>query len=154
MATKLINSWPMVVGRLLVGLPLIVSGLIHLAGPYFFLEAVLQYQLVRGLPAQLVAMTVMVSSVVLGTAIVFYSRLGPISLGLSALLFLIFAVAQLSAVMRGLNIACGCFGATNHQIGWMSIGLSVSLFVTASVMYWKLSKPVQPPKTTAPCEKG
>jgi len=144
----------MVIGRLIVGLPLIVSGLIHLAGPYFFLEAVLQYQLVRGLPAQFVAMIVMVSSVVLGTAIVFYSRLSPISLGLSAVLFLSFVVAQVSAVARGLNIACGCFGATNHQIGWMSIGLSISLCIIASVMYWKLSKPVEPSELTVSAEKG
>lgn len=72
MEAKLVDSWPMVIGRLLVGLPLIVSGLIHFAGPYFFLEAVLQYQLVRGFFAQLLAMGVMVSSIVLGTAIVFF----------------------------------------------------------------------------------
>jgi len=144
----------MVAGRLIVGLPLIVSGLIHLAGPYFFLEAVLQYQLIRGLPAHFIAMLMMVSSVVLGTAIVFFPRMGPVSLGLSAVIFLSFVVAQVSAVVRGLNIACGCFGATNHQIGWMSIGLSVSLCTIASVMYWKVSIPDQLSISNVLTEKG
>ena len=127
------GSWPMLV----VGLPLIVSALIHFAGPFFFLEAILQYQLVRGVTGQILAMAIMVASLMLGTALIFFPRLARAASLLAFILYLSFLIAQVSAIVRGLNIACGCFGPTNHHVGWLSMGFTLSLAVIAGWMFWK-----------------
>ncbi len=47
---------------------------------------------------------------------------------LSALLFLIFAAALTINLVRGLDVSCGCFGASSGNISWLYLARDLSLF--------------------------
>jgi len=53
------------------------------------------------------------------------------------ILFSVFFLAQLSAIYRGLNISCGCFG-TSHEskIGWKSISLVLCCLICSGVGFY------------------
>ena len=44
----------------------------------------------------------------------------------------IFTLAQFSALIRGLQIDCGCFGATEKKVTWMSFIVVAGLTVAAA----------------------
>ena len=115
-ANKMLKSWLLLIGRLFVGIPLIVSATIHFAGPFFFYEAVIQYQMFEAGHARWVAAFIMNCSILLGTSVVFFASFRAAILS-AGFLYCMFFLAQLIAIFRGLNISCGCFGATNHQPG-------------------------------------
>ena len=47
---------------------------------------------------------------------------------ISALLFLTFATALTINLVRGLDISCGCFGASSGNISWLYLARDISLF--------------------------
>ena len=47
---------------------------------------------------------------------------------ISALLFLTFATALTINLVRGLDISCGCFGASSGNISWLYLARDLSLF--------------------------
>ena len=47
---------------------------------------------------------------------------------ISALLFLTFATALTINLVRGLDISCGCFGASSGNISWLYLARELSLF--------------------------
>ena len=70
---------------------------------------------------------------------------------LSMLLMALFTVLILQAVLRGLNIDCGCFGSTPaaqakvHLVGWRRIAEDVGWMVAAAYVYFRSS-----PRRTTP----
>ena len=50
----------------------------------------------------------------------------------------VFAVAIVSALARGLNIECGCFGTiAGRRIGLSSLGIDAALLGMATVLAWR-----------------
>jgi putative oxidoreductase len=119
-------NWRNGVCRLLegsLGFVLIANAAIHLNNPFRFLEAVLNYQIVYGFLANFVAGGLLHLQLVVGGApVTGVMRRG--SLLLAATLFTLFLFVQLSAVFRGLDIECGCFGNAVSRISWQSLGLT------------------------------
>jgi putative oxidoreductase len=68
---------------------------------------------------------------------------------LSAALMVLFIVLILQAVLRGLNIDCGCFGSSNvaqakaSKVGWLKIAEDIG-WLAASVFVYKRSSPRKP----------
>ena len=88
------------------------SGSEHLKNSFAFLSSVLRYRLVSGQLAVIVATTLPVFQTVLAGAIVLdIDRRRSVICAASLLSF--FAIVQLSALIRGLEIGCGCFGASS-----------------------------------------
>jgi uncharacterized membrane protein YphA (DoxX/SURF4 family) len=105
--------------RVTLGLVLIYSGMIKIARPYEFLNSVFQYQLLGPNSATLVAAVLPFVELTLGAALL----CGAFTLGaalLASILFVIFTVGQASALLRGLDADCGCFGAV-EKVGWASL---------------------------------
>ncbi|MBI3839338.1 MAG: hypothetical protein HY288_15575 [Planctomycetia bacterium] len=52
-----------------------------------------------------------------------------------------FVAVQTIAWARGLDISCGCFGATgSEKIGLTTIGLGIALAFSSWTGYWALGK--------------
>ncbi|HMP80077.1 MAG TPA: MauE/DoxX family redox-associated membrane protein [Pirellulaceae bacterium] len=90
------------------GAVLIVSGLAHWKNPYAFLQTILRYELVAGVWATAVAVSLPAVNLVVGCCIVL-NLARQWFLMIAGGLFAFFAFVQASAWWRGLEISCGCF---------------------------------------------
>lgn len=109
-ALREVESW----SRLLVGGLFVWSASAHLANPYYFLSSVYQYELTNASVGVIVAsglpfLELLLAACLLGGACV------PAAWVISCGLLLLFAGVQTSALMRNLQISCGCFGAEASQ---------------------------------------
>jgi|GEM_PF-3287410 len=108
------------------------SGVEHLKNPFAFLSSVIRYQLLTGLPASVVAaflpvfQTLLAGMIVLGVA----RRMTSLC---AAVLLTLFTAVQLSALLRGLEIGCGCFGAASNA---PITGYSVSRVAALAALAW------------------
>jgi len=115
------------------GLAFLIAGFPHWSNSYFFLGSVYAYKLVEPGVGQMIAMTMPVIQLVL--ALCFLIRVFLDASHLATLFLLIcFTTVQTSAVVRGLDISCGCFGPGHDSpIGWFSLSLVWGL-LTLSVI--------------------
>ena len=103
--------------RLVVGTVFIYASLDKLAHPQAFAEAISHYRLVPYSLLHLSAQLLPVVEMVVGSALVlgFWRRGAALITGL---LTLIFMIAITSALVRGLDISCGCFDTDGgHSVG-------------------------------------
>lgn len=111
------------------------SGVEHLRNPFAFLSSILKYKLLTERPATFVAsvlpvfQTLLAGMMFLGVARRFTSFC-------AAGLLSLFTLVQASALARGLEIGCGCFGAaSNAPITLYSVGRVATLAALAWLMF-------------------
>jgi len=116
-----------------LGLTFLITGFPHWSNPYFFLGSIYAYKLVEPGVGQMIAMTMPAIQLVL--ALCFLTRVFLDASHLATLFLLVcFAAVQTSAVVRGLDISCGCFGpGHDSQIGWFSLSLVYGLLVLSVI---------------------
>lgn len=118
---------------IIVAVLLLKSAVAHIANPYAFLDSVYAYQLTTPSGGLWVAAIVPFVQLVLGFALLLRQWPGT-TYALTAALFLGFAIVQTVTVIRGLDIACGCFGTSDAtRIGWQTLAVAVAGFITAIV---------------------
>lgn len=153
------HRWP-IVGWLIglfVAYVLLASAIAHLGNPYQFLAAIRAYQLIPVLPqagAELGATLLPFLHVTLAVCLI--TRCAPRSaFCVGVFLFLFYAVAQTTALARGLKVGCGCFGPSEDLIGVRSIGLAIASSLACAFGYWALRSqcrttlPSSPPATAS-----
>jgi hypothetical protein len=102
------------------------SALAHLAQPYAFLDAIGGYRIVPADLEVVVAAALPALQLTLAVALALGWWTGSAH-GLAALCFLAFAAAQTSAILRGLEISCGCFGAAaSVQVSGRTLGFALA----------------------------
>jgi putative oxidoreductase len=99
---------------------LLTSAWAHLANTYFFLEAVFEYKMVAPIVAIGIAIALPMIEIVLaiGLLLPYWRKAAYLGCGL---MFLVFFVAQLVVVARGMTIDCGCFGSYSSDISVYSV---------------------------------
>jgi hypothetical protein len=114
-----------------VALLLLRSSFAHLGNPYQFLSIVYSYQLVGMEAGKWVAVLVPFVQLTLAVALLF--RWSPREAHLLAILtFATFAAVQASVMQRGLDISCGCFGASESlRVGWRTLGVAAGAALAA-----------------------
>jgi uncharacterized membrane protein YphA (DoxX/SURF4 family) len=117
--------------RLGLGGLFVFAGVSKLRDPMGFAQEISHYQLAPQL-APYGAMLLPAIEIVLGAALVIGSRRwrAGAALGLVGLL-LVFTGAVLTAVVRGINIDCGCFGAGASPVTWWTVARDVGLLAVA-----------------------
>jgi putative oxidoreductase len=112
--------------RCLLGIVLVISAALHLNNPYRFLDSLLNYRIVWGALAEFLALALPNLQLIVGSALITgVFRKGAILL--AAALFLAFEAAQASALIRGLEISCGCFGDNSGLVSGRSLTLTTVL---------------------------
>ena len=101
-----------------------------------FAQEIANYQLAPGL-APYGAMLLPAIEIVLGGALILGSRRwrAGAAVGLVGLL-LVFTGAVLTAVVRGINIDCGCFGGGASPVTWWTVGRDVALLAAAGAAWF------------------
>ena len=107
----------------------------HITNSHYFLSSIYSYEIVGPRLGITVAVVLPALQMVLAAALVTRRLVGG-ALFVSVLMLGVFAAAQLSAISRGLDIGCGCFGpAERQQIGGESVATTSLLFACAGAAF-------------------
>ena len=137
MKNLLSNPHLVLVSRIFIGLLFIVSSLDKIVDPSAFSGSVANYGLLPSWMPTIIATILPWVELLCGFAVLFGVFLRGSSLLLSAMLA-IFTLAVMSALLRGLDISCGCFTqdpAAGH-IGWMKVVQNTSLIALTLFLYF------------------
>jgi uncharacterized membrane protein YidH (DUF202 family) len=95
---------------------LFASAILHFGNQYQFLRSIYEYRLVSQSVGVALALILPSLQLVLAIGILSPIWQRPALLG-TALLFAGYALAQLSVILRGLDVNCGCFGPYSESTG-------------------------------------
>ena len=112
------------------------AGIEKIADPGEFAVAIYNYQLLPDIAVNTLAVILPWLEIIIATCLVtgFYVRGAAL---ISSALFLTFATALTINLLRGLDISCGCFGASSGNINWFYLGRDLSLlFISIFVMIY------------------
>lgn len=108
---------------------LLFSAYAHLDNGYQFLLSICAYRIVGPSIGVWIAGILPCLQIALGLVLIFDRSGRRTAFCFCTALFAAFVLVQISALVRDLNISCGCFGSTDNQpIGVKSIGLAASGF--------------------------
>ena len=128
------HAWLDLACRAIVAAVLLVAGVPKLMDPVSFAEAIDNYRI---LPRTLVApLALLVPPVEIVTALALLTGIAKRGAALISLILLgVFAVAIAQAVIRGIDIDCGCFGAAeNAQASWWGVTRNAGLMVCCAIV--------------------
>jgi len=134
------NPYLVLLTRVFLGLMFVVVSLEKIVEPAAFAQSIANYN-IFSFPISLVLATIVPwLELVCGLCILFGLFLRGSSLLLSILVG-VFTLAILSALLRGLDIACGCFtqDPTVGKIGWMKVLQNLTLLALALFLYFSAS---------------
>jgi uncharacterized membrane protein YphA (DoxX/SURF4 family) len=100
-----------IVVRVTLGVILVAAGVLKAGSGEAMAESIANYRLLPAAGAQILAVMLPWTEIVVGLLLVLGLWVRAAA-GVSTGLFGMFSVAVLSALMRGLDIACGCFGSS------------------------------------------
>jgi putative oxidoreductase len=122
--------------RLILGGVFVLAGALKLRDPVTFTNDIANYQLWPAL-APLLAAVLPALEVVVGVALLALGARWRRSAALCAAgMMVVFTAAASSALARGLDVSCGCFGSASGSgtIGWLTIARDVGLIAAAAVV--------------------
>jgi hypothetical protein len=127
-----VQTWIGRAATLYVSFMLLTSAIAHLQDPYYFLGAVLDYQLLPHSAAVAVAAFVPFLHASIATTLLVAKRQTP-GYVLTCMLFAAYTLGQIFTLLQGRSVPCGCFGYDEIEstIGWSSILLSSSVLGSA-----------------------
>jgi putative oxidoreductase len=131
------NEYFLLTLRLLLGLTFLAASIDKIYDPSLFAKAIANYKLISGssvlviatiLPwiELLCAMSMIFGILVRGSSLVLFSLLGG------------FTIAVVTGLIRGLDIACGCFTLDPEvgKIGWQKVAENVGLILTSVILFY------------------
>lgn len=128
------GRFAIVAARLLVAAVFLWAGVPKLLDPATFAEDISNYRLVPDTVAAYAAVIVPVLEIVIALALITGVEAKGSALVAAAMLAG-FAVAMLQAIVRDIDLTCGCFGtATESEVGWGSIARNVGLMAACGLV--------------------
>ena len=135
------NPHLVLVVRIFIGLLFIVSSIEKIANPDAFAQSIASYKMLPVWLPLFIATILPWLELLCGFAILFGALTQGASLLLTAML-IIFTIAVMVALVRGLDISCGCFtqDPAAGKIGWMKILQNSTLIVLTIFLYYSRSE--------------
>ena len=128
------DDWINSILRFVVGGAFVFAGVLKIADPAKFAMDVSNYRLVPHELINLVAILLPWIEIVAGSFVLADVRLRSAALVITSLTEM-FAVVIVSALARGLNIECGCFGTVGGQhVGLVNLAIDTTLFVLSALL--------------------
>lgn len=121
--------WAMTASRVIIGGLFVWAALTKIGDLHAFAEEIANYQLVPARLVPLIAAALPGVELVVGVALVLglYSRA---SAGIISALMLVFIVGISQALIRGIDLTCGCFGGADDAT-WGTVWRDVAMLVPA-----------------------
>jgi uncharacterized membrane protein YphA (DoxX/SURF4 family) len=122
--------------RAVLGILFAAAGVLKLRDPASFAREIANYQLLPA-AAPYLAIVLPAIEIVAGVALVLSPRLWRQAAAASiAALLALFTAAVGVAAARGVDIACGCFGAGSGRVGGWTIARNLGLIALAGAVLW------------------
>ena len=118
--------------RVGLGIMFLISSIAKIRMPHDFLGSVYDFEIVGPKLGILIATVLPWLELFVGTCLiggVFISG----ALLLSAVMAIMFVIVISSAVVKGLNISCGCFGSSQSLLDYFTILRSVAIFIVTMI---------------------
>jgi uncharacterized membrane protein len=138
---------------IVIGIVFLMSSIPHLLNQYDFLDSVLKYKLLPFRAAELIAAYLPWMQVTIA-ACLFFAVFRRAAWSVSLALFLAFFAAQISLLVRGLKINCGCFGTSDNPISVVSASLVFGFFLISLAGYVSESQKCSQRDETASQNRG
>jgi uncharacterized membrane protein YphA (DoxX/SURF4 family) len=121
--------------RFVVGVVFIWSGIIKIVDPLLFAQDVANYRVFPQSLSLLIALGLPWIEVLCGLLLVLGIWVRAASLLLSGLL-LAFLILIVTTIVRGIDVACGCFGSLSHTVDYKLLLLdSALLFLSLNIFF-------------------
>ena len=124
----------LLLARLAVGGVFVVAGVLKLRDPAAFAQDIANYQLFAALAPVLAVILPLLEVVVGATLLALSSPWRRAAALLAGGMMVLFTVSAASALSRGIDVACGCFGGQSGAIGWTTIVRDVALIGAAALI--------------------
>jgi len=124
----------------LIGIILLVAGVLKALDPASFAIDIQNYRLLPWTWGVLLALYLPWVEIFCGAALLFHFAYRG-ALSIAALLFATFVIAYGSTRLRGLDVACGCFGHGIHR-GYWPVLIGDTLFLL--IILWLLKADLRP----------
>jgi uncharacterized membrane protein YphA (DoxX/SURF4 family) len=140
MKSILSNDYVAITARIFIGFLFVFASVDKVADPGAFSASIMNYKLLSPMLASLIATVLPWAELLSGFAIIVGVFQRGSALLLTSLL-VIFTVAVLSALLRGLDITCGCFTQDPRvgKIGWLKIIENTGLILLTSFLFYSTS---------------
>ena len=109
------------------------SSAIHMGNQYAFLSHVYSYRILPERLSVVVATFLPCFQLNLGLALLFFPSLRSTGFLIASILLFVFAGLQTQALVRGLNISCGCFSSNHDPISLFTIGRTLFFFLISLI---------------------
>jgi len=122
--------------RILLGGLFLYSGILKIASPLPFADSIASFQIVPPAVIGLVALGLPPLEIILGAMLVSGWRARVASLGVFVL-SVVFCLALSQALVRGLQVDCGCFGSgqPSRLKTWGSLGRDILIIAVSAWLY-------------------
>ncbi len=140
MKTLLSNDYLILALRIVLGFIFVIASIEKMADPAAFSTSIGNYKLISPTTALTVATYLPWIELLSGLAILF----GIFSRGSSLLILImlvVFTGGVVSAVLRGLDISCGCFtqDPSVGKVGWYKVGENIAMILGSLVLFYSHS---------------
>lgn len=124
------NKYLQFVARLFVGFVFIYAGIGKISEPQVFAKEIFNYHILPEYLINFVALILPWLELVVGIFLIAGVRVRA-SASIASFSMLIFIVAVLSAMFRGLDINCGCFADKVVMVGWKKVLEDIIILIAA-----------------------
>lgn len=131
----------------ILGLVFIYSGITKIIEPAVFAKAVGNYRILPWYLINLVAIFMPWLEIAPGLALFFPGWRRPAA-KIILILTGLFTIAVVTALIRGLDISCGCFGGDNSRVGLQTLLIDIGILLAGGMIL--RDKRVRPPGLVAP----
>lgn len=130
--------WFLLALRVGVAAIFLYAGITKIGDPQSFADSIATFQMLPPELNNLVALGIPVLEVILALMLLVGWKLRPAAFGILGLT-VVFAIALTQALIRGLEVDCGCFGSGEPAAlkTWASLGRDLLLMVATAWIYWR-----------------
>ena len=130
MRNILTNKYLQLAARLFVGFILLYAGLGKIVEPQTFAKEIANYHILPDFLINITALVLPWLEVIIGIFLIAGIRIRA-SATIASVSMLVFIIAVLSAMIRGLDINCGCFADKVVMVGWRKIIEDLIILIAA-----------------------
>lgn len=134
---KILSSeYNLLTARVFLGVLLIVISIDKIADPQAFARSISAYQIITGTPALVLATVLPWMELLCGLTLAAGVLVRGSAL-LTGSLLIVFTLAVISALIRGLDISCGCFAqsASSGRLSWYKLVENAVLIALCAYLY-------------------
>lgn len=130
----LTNKYSILLYRVVISIVFIFAGIEKIVNPELFADSIANYRLFPKFTINFLAITVPWIEIVVGVLLLFGIAIKDnLKIINSMMIFFIFII--LIAVLRGLDIDCGCYGSNSQKVGMYKIFENVILLLLGVFIY-------------------